>query len=138
MKTKLILFMATIFLLFNSCKKQAQLIFKSRFYGRAYDNQTKESIAGIKIYATRIDKYIYQRAINYGGPLYLRYERFDSTTTDENGHYKLKFKNEINFEYSVSVGKIDKTKYTGYYLSNWLDNSDKNDLNRKIDIMLLP
>jgi hypothetical protein len=49
MKTKLLLFIATIFLLFNSCKKIREKVFSTRMEGKVIDMQTGKGIPNAKL-----------------------------------------------------------------------------------------
>jgi hypothetical protein len=123
MKTKLLLFIAFIFLLFNSCKKIREKVFSTRMEGKVIDMQTGKGIPNARLVVYRNQSYP-------GGGGIINYFPLKTFYADVNGNFKDKIKiktteeDEIytNFMIKAEPDGYEKTEGTDCYVSNCNEN----------------
>jgi hypothetical protein len=114
MKTKLLLFIATIFLLFNSCKKIREKVFSTRMEGKVIDLQTGKGIPNAKLV-------VYEST---GGRLQAsRFLPLKTFYADKDGNFKDKIKIAFPDEEDETIEAYYlKAEPDGYEKTEGLDN----------------
>jgi hypothetical protein len=96
MKTKLLLFIATIFLLFNSCKKIRDKVFSTRMEGKVIDMQTGKGIPNARLV-------VYESQARQGSSN-SNFYKLKTFYADKDGNFKDKIKIAFPEEDDSQVG----------------------------------
>lgn len=114
MKTKLILFMATIFLGFNSCKKIREKVFSTRMEGKVIDLQTGQGIPNAKLV-------VYRKQTYRSGSGFTQYFPLKTFYADHQGNFKDKIKITTTEEDEIYASFMLKAEPDGYEKTNGTD-----------------
>lgn len=114
MKTKLILFMATIFLGFNSCKKIREKVFSTRMEGKVIDLQTGQGIPNAKLV-------VYRKQSYRSGSGFVQYFPLKTFYADHQGNFKDKIKITTTEEDEIYAQFMVKAEPDGYEKTNGTD-----------------
>jgi hypothetical protein len=118
MKTKFIISISLIFLLFNSCKKIREKVFSTRMEGKVIDMQTGKGIPNAKLVVYRSQAYP-------GGGGLIRYFALKTFYADKDGNFKDKLKIKTteedetyaNFKLKAEPDGYEKTEGNDYPIS---------------------